>query len=161
MSRVFGSFVLSGIPDWAVYRIARDSPNEIDDIVGLVSENKREEHQTSSDVLGQVTAQAFTACLLNYYKSNQNIPICAVLGRGHCLSFMHISFPDEYIKTIRTGKLPSQPARALIFPPQETLEDIHGYNLLQQDGRREAFESLCYLRNFLGQTHNRSPTQQL
>jgi len=35
---VFGDFVLCGVPDYAVYRLALDSTYENDDIVGIIAE---------------------------------------------------------------------------------------------------------------------------
>jgi len=99
--------------------------------------------------MGQATGSALASCLYNCLNSERNMPISVIRGRGAFLSFMVVSFSDTFLQCILDGKVPrDMPAEALVFPRQPT-NDIHGFNLLEPDGRRKAFEALVVMREFV------------
>jgi len=62
---------------------------------------------------------------------------------------MVVSLSDVFLQCILDGKVPHNvPTEALVFPRQPT-NDIHGFNLLEPDGRRKAFEALSFMCEFV------------
>jgi len=76
------------------------------------------------------------------------IPV--IRGRGVHLSFMTASFSSEFMDVIQEGTIPFNAKANVLLYPKRPIRGPHvGLNLLEYEGRKEAFNCLAYLRHFV------------
>jgi len=117
------------------------------EVVGVAVENKT---YTEKPAVGQAIGSALACCLSNYAMHELNFPISVVRGRGPFLSFMSFSFSTQFLDTVMMGEVPfNTEAMALLYPQRPSIGPHLGFNLLDYEGRKKAFEALFHMRHNL------------
>jgi len=137
----YNKLIITSIPDFAVYKTINSLSR-----ISIAIENK-----VSTTSRGQLIGTALVCCLANdkvVKEYAESMPI--INCRGTEISFERADFTSEFLKEIKLGRVPHNSySKAIFFPGYPPGRRHNGCNLIEFDGRENAFVYLTILHKYL------------